>query len=144
MKLDIDQYISEEEKSKIAVEVFKNQVRHYFKEEADVKRILSNISYDIVYKMVDESLDSDMTDFMAKKVKETIEELSPFTLFKKPDAWDKESNAAYNHLQECVAENFPLIKKIVDENVEKTTLEELKENINNYIREAIERLYSEV
>ena len=144
MEINFSDYLTEEEQKEIVKECFKDQCKESFKNEKNLQRIIFNQAYNIVWKMVDEVFDNSLENLLKEKVKIIIEGLSEFTIFKKPDAWDREPNNAYNFLQKCIEENFSRIKQIVDENIDKETLKELKIDINDRISECVSAIYKEI
>lgn len=85
--IDIDEYLSENERKEIAKEAFKDACIGKFKDESEVKRIISNSAYDIVYDLVDKQFDIKLETILKDKVHEIVTNLTAFNIFKKPDAW---------------------------------------------------------
>ncbi|NCQ52055.1 hypothetical protein GW796_09205 [archaeon] len=143
IEINIDDYLSEDEKKYAVTTAFKELVKSNFKRETDLTRILSNTAYEIVHKTVDDILGESTKSIIAKEVKRIVQDKSTLkhSIFKKPDAWDREPNNAYKFLQKCIEEQFSVIKQIVQENIEKETLSLLKENLNDYIVEAVQDLF---
>lgn len=145
MEIDVTDYLSKEEMKELAREAFIVSAKIHFKTENNIKRIISNGAYDIVYKMVDESFNEDLKDIMTEKVKKIISGMSSNSIFSKPSAWDTETNKAYDHLQNCIKSHFPKIeitvKKLVEENIESQTMLYLKEDITETIHESIIELF---
>jgi len=96
VKIDINSYISEDEKKEIAKGVYIEKCKEFFKEEKDIHRILSNTAYNAV-------------DFMIKTIND----------------------------------NKPKIKEIIENNIEKQVLVDLKENLNEYIIDSVQELFKE-
>lgn len=141
MEIDIKEYLSEDEIKEVAKNALRSQFISILKKETDLKRIITNTSYDIVYRMVDDSLTEDINDNIADKVKNIISNLTSYNVFKKPDAWDSETNDAYKHLQKCIVENFPKIKDLVSAQIETETMKHLKDSLSDYIVEAVQEMY---
>lgn len=141
MELRVEDYLSEEEMKKIAEEEFRMCVSRIFSKEKDIERVISNASFGVIWSSVDELFGSDSKKLLAERVKNQIENLSTFGIFKKPDVWDAEPNNTYTYLQEVLMDNKPRIKEIVEEGIEPATLRILKEDMVAMVSEAIEDIY---
>lgn len=111
--MNINDYLTEEQKHEIACKTFKDMCAVKFSK--DFERILSNAAYETAAKIVESSIGESMDDIIADKAKVIIEELTAFTVFKKPDVWDRDSSRAYKVLQDCVSEEKEAIKEKVNQ-----------------------------
>ena len=102
MEIDIEKYISEEERHQIIRSVYIEKVREAAKE--DVTRQLINTAYRIVYKAIDEALPENLEDLLKTKAIECINNVSAHTVFRSGSHWEKESEA-HKLLQKLVSEN---------------------------------------
>jgi hypothetical protein len=141
LEINIDEYITEEEKKLIAKEAFKEACWLKFKDEDTVKRIISNSAYDIVYRMVDESFNMELEYFLQDRVVELVKNLSEYHLFKRPDAWSRESNSAYQILERALIDNKGLIESVVKEKLPEATMQAIKADLKEYIQDAVNRHY---
>lgn len=141
MEIKIEDHVSPEEIKEIAKYELSRQFRLLLQKETDLKRIMNNMTYDIVYKMVDSVFDNDLAAFLEGKVQEIIKNMTAFNIFNKPDAWDTETNTAYKYLQSCITENFPKIKQLVSDRIEPETMKYLKDSLSESIIEAVQDLY---
>lgn len=105
-----EKYLTEEEKKAIVVEEFRSSFKQHMKDEKTFERILTNCCYGIVWDMVDSSFNKDLENVLKEKVEGIINDMSYFSVFKAPNAWDREPNGAYNLLQQCLQESKPLLK----------------------------------
>ncbi len=141
LEINIDDYITEEEKKQIAKEAFKEACKLRFKDEDTVKRIIANSAYDIVYRMVDESFNIELEYFLQDRVIELVKNLNEYHLFKRPDAWSRESNSAYQILERILLDNKGLIESTVVEKLPEATMQAIKADLKVYIQEAVNRHY---
>lgn len=141
---NIDDYLSYSEKKKIVEEYFKDFLKTKFKSEDDFGRVISNEAYGMVYRMVDKVFNKDLENILKEKIRDIILNITQFSIFKEPDAWGREPNNAYKFKQKCIEENFPRIKQIVNDSIDKETLKACKENINDLIKESIIEIYKEI
>jgi len=113
MNIKIEDYLDGDEIKEIAREAVSANFSKHFIDEKSVERILSNLAYDLVYQKVDEVGGQALNEYLPSKVKEIIEGLTEFNLFKKPDAWSRESNSGYQILERALLENKELISQKV-------------------------------
>lgn len=142
MEIDIKEYLSEEEIKGIVISKFKSSI--IFDKEKDIERIISNTAYNLIYDKVDEVFGQDVKNILAIKVKEQIENFTQFNIFKKPDAWDRETNSAYDFLQSCVENERDTIKNLVKSNLPTETLKLLKDTMEDIIKDSIQEFYREL
>lgn len=119
MDINIDDYITEEEKRQIAIDTFTAQCRKHTDE--DFERIISNSAYAVVWKAVDECLDDKATEILREKVVGLIKDMTIFQVFSKPNAWDRVENQAYGVLMDSVRKNKPLLDNAIEFGVNNLT-----------------------
>ena len=137
MQVDLEKYIDNNVLKTVIVEEMREIIRDYFSEDK-VTRLIGNISYEIVYKMVDNTLENRSLDSMlAEKVKNSIESLTTFHLFQEPNVWSKNSNYGYKIMDGTLRDNTDKIKEIVSGQIEPAIKEALQGNLKIYIFEAI-------
>jgi len=141
MNIKIEDYLSDDEIAGIVKVEVRIQVRKAIKSEKDIERIISNACYTHVSNMCDSTLDSNMDEKITKKVGEIVDNLSEFSVFKKPSAWDSESNSMYKFLIETINSRKGQIASIVESSIEPQTLVVLKDSISDHIQDAIQDLF---
>jgi len=109
--VNIDDYLSEDDKRRICREQFTAVAGYKAKE--DFERIIKNASYEIVRDEVDKLFDGNMESFLKQQIERVVSSLSAFTVFNGPDAWDKTASKGWHILQDAVQEASPLIHKRV-------------------------------
>ncbi len=109
--INIDDYLSDEEKRQIARDEFRAACAS--RSAADFERILSNAAYDLVRKEVDAAFDGDMVDTVRANALKVIRELSSFTVFNRPNAWDTEASKGWTYLQEAIEAAKPAMAERV-------------------------------
>jgi len=113
MEIDINQYLSEEDKKNIAEEEYRSAIRQLV--QVDKERILSNCAYTVVQKLVDEAFNEDLNTILVNKVKDIIDDLSPYSVFKRKDAWDRDESKGQKYLDNAVEANKVLIEQKVQD-----------------------------
>lgn len=111
LTINIDDYLGEEEKGQIARQEFRAACARRC--ATDFERILSNAAYELVQKEVDAAFDGNMADVVRTKAVEVINKLSDFTVFRRPDAWDRESSKGWTYLQEAIEAAKPVMAERV-------------------------------
>ena len=144
MEINIEDYLTDYDIKDILKEEIRDSVKIHMKDENNIKRILSNSAYEIVAQMVDEIFNDDLENILTIKVKSIIDNITHFTIFKEPSAWDREPNNAYKVLQKEIESHFGRIKEIVKESIDTETMKKLKENIDDKIQDAIYEIYKEI
>ncbi len=126
MKVDIniDDYLSEEEKKELAKEYFLNSLdkglkdRHSHKSNYDnYERIVANSVYEFLDKKVDSMLNESHEGMIKAKVEKILSEKGSYVyrLFRVKSAWEKENSPAQNILNEAVESHRAVMtKKIHD------------------------------
>lgn len=107
----IEDYLSKDQMREIAVEEWRSICRRAC--NGHQERIISNIAHDVVEAMVAEALGDHALEQIRSKAIAVIDDLSSFTVFKGPDAWDRGPSPAYTALMDAVKSNRDLIAKKV-------------------------------
>lgn len=109
--INIDDYLGEEEKRQIARDEFRAACAR--RSAADFERILSNAAYELVQKEVDAAFGGDMVEVVRTKAVEVINKLSDFTVFRRPDAFDREPSKGWTYPQEAIEAAKPAMAERV-------------------------------
>jgi hypothetical protein len=134
VEIDIDDYLSEDEKKELCKEYVRVTLRGNENHKA---RVLSNMAYSAAFAILDSTLTPEMLETVRNKTVEQIGNITDFHIFRKKDVWGQEDSIAYLEVKKAVEENkhliAPLVKKAM---VEYDYLGELQ-NSSNYIAEVI-------
>ena len=128
--MDFSKYLAEDELREIAEQEFREVIRN--KANKDLERIINNSAYSVVWKAVDESLDNEAINILKQKVVDIIGNMSEFTVFSKPNAWDRKENTAYGILVQTVRDNSDVLDIKV------------KDQINTLSKTQISKIVAEV
>ena len=116
MDIDIKDYLTTEEIKGVCKDALYQKIREDMR-GLNVYDIIANISNAEVEAMVDTYVGED--DFCKKeiphKVRELIEKLSSYTIFRKADVWERKNSIAYDIMQEECRASRPLIKARVEQ-----------------------------
>ena len=116
MDIDIKDYLTPEEIKAVCKDALYQKIREDMR-GLNINDIIANISNADVEAMVDAYVGED--DFckteIPKKVRNVIENISTFTVFRKADVWERKSSIANDILEEECRAARPLIKKRVEQ-----------------------------
>lgn len=150
IEINIDDYLSEEEKKEIAIDVFRQQVKsQLFKScdgtvqsDSEVQRIIGNITHEIVFKEVQKYI-PDVKEQIQENVKKSLskKDLS-YYIFRTKDLWDKEEGLGTTYLKQAIKENELIFKNRIKEVMANYDLEPtLTEEISSRFEKLAETMY---
>lgn len=130
MKVDIniDDYLSEEDKLELAKDLFKEELRKGFIEQAKGKRIenyervITNAVFHFLHSEVDSIIGADHMDIIKKGVKKVISKDLSYSVFRSPSLWGDKKSRAQEIMDEAVEANREIAVKKVKEALEKVDL----------------------
>lgn len=127
MDIKIESYLSEEEIKEVCKDALYQKIREDMR-GLNVYDIIANISHSDVAAMVDAYVGED--DFckteIPKKVRRAIEDIGIFTVFRRADAWERQSSIANDILDEECRAARPLIKERVEQIVNEYNFPQLE------------------
>ena len=134
VEIEIDDYLSEEEKKQLCIDYVRETLRGDAHHE---ERVLSNMAYSAAFAILDSVLTPEMMNTVRDKAEEQIKAITDFQIFRKADAWGHEESPAYLEIKKAVEENkhliAPLVKKAM---LERNYLGDLPKS-SDYIAEVI-------
>lgn len=121
--IDIDDYLSYEEKKELCIEYVRKVLRGDKHQE---ERVLANMAYEAAFAILDSVLTDEMMNLVKEKALEQIQKVSDFHIFRKKDAWGQEDSVAYLEVKKAVEEHKQLINPLVKKAIlEKDYISEL-------------------
>lgn len=118
VEINIDNYLSEEDKKEIAANWFRETLAAKFRENPE--RIISNAAYFTVMREC-EAIVPEMQELLVENVKKVITKLSVFEVFRKPDAWDRDGSSNYHLLKSVVESKRQRLENKVDKIIDGLT-----------------------
>ena len=94
IEINIDEYVSEEEKKSLCIEYIREVLRGDGNKNHK-ERVLSNMAYNASYKLIDEALTKEDLKTIRATTKKLIQDKNGFGIFRKKDAWGEEDSAAW-------------------------------------------------
>lgn len=138
MEIRIDEYLSKDE----IVETIRYRLDDVIRKDAE--RILSNTAYAVVFEAVDKALDNKAKDIIKEKVLDCINNLSEFDVFRRANAWDKESSVGQeivdNALVDNTSEIYGRVKSAIDSiNIEGKIEEKIEDSLEDILLTALKK-----
>ena len=127
IEIDLNDYLDEQEIKQLAI----TYVKRNFDQKDFLERVLSNSSYRVVWDAVDAVFDLKAEELLREKVKNIIEGLSEFHVFKQASAWSR-GNSAYDLMIRAVENNSDLLE------------DKVKEHLNNMSKSEVKKIASKV
>lgn len=138
LKINIQDYFSDEQIKEIAEEELRAAFREQFRKEADVERVITNLSVEYVHALVAGQWDGDFDELLREKVRDAIEKGVGYYVFRRKDAWDRTESPAVAILDEECKNSRPLIRECVEKRIREYPFSELDRNeIGDVIYEVI-------
>jgi hypothetical protein len=134
-KINIEDYLSENEIKEIVEDEFKNTVRQMFCNDTETTRLIGNMSYRFIWKCVDDKVDGGLEEKIVNKTLDVLNNMSDFSLFRRKDCYEPEDSVAQKILNKTIIENENIIiNKVINY---LTHLEEDSYIFDSAVKEAI-------
>lgn len=145
VKIKLDEYLSKEEIKEIASTEIRTAIRaHFSGSDSNLERVVTNLCYSFVWKMIDEQLDNSLEEKLKDSITGILDGMSEYLLFRKRNAWEKEDSKAYKILQDEVEKNKHIIAARVKElfgeyDFSEITQETISDAISTHVAEQLFR-----
>lgn len=148
INIKVEDYFSREEIKNIAEQELRNSFKNQLAKEANIERILSNLSYEYIFRIIEEELNIHKDEFKAKlkeRISKTLDDTNTlrFEIFKRKDAWDRTESPAVKYLDEALANSRDKIIAEVNKRIEEYPFHELRENILDTIYDCIANMLAQ-
>lgn len=111
IKINIDDYLSEEEKKELVIQTFKETVKrelldghsdNTIQSDSEIQRVIGNITHHIVMKEVQKYI-PDFEEHIKSKVRKVLTEKDlSYEIFKVKNEWDNEESKAITYMNEVI------------------------------------------
>ena len=115
IQIDITEYLSSEEIKEACIEQLKCEVSKHFRTEENAKRLLANLSYQIVFDEVDKTIENSR-GIIESKTKAIIDDFSNYNVFR-DSSYGTPKSLAYQIMENAVSENKDLINEKVKDTI---------------------------
>lgn len=140
INIDIKDYVSEEEIKDIIGDEIRRSVRYHMNNEAELSRIITNISYKELWKQIELEVPN-CEKTLKEKTIERIRNISDYDIFRRKDSYGAEDSLATKLIDECVKENKNIINDKVKNIFNELSNSDLKYDIQGILEEYIEKLF---
>lgn len=135
IEVNLDDYLSEDEKKSIAKQAFYDKCANKFMK--DHERLFSNAAYGVVAEMVNKEMDNDVSTIIKNKAISIIQDMSSYSIFKAPDAWEREASKGFTILQKALDESAHLIQARVEAIIGDLESAYMTERLNELMYEVV-------
>ena len=150
IEININNYLSEEEKKEIAIQVFREQIKNELFKSADgtvqsdseIQRIIGNITGQIIMDEVQKYIPNYKSLIEENTLKSIQKSDFSYEIFKKKDAWDREESIAVTYMKEVILkskEDFQ--QKIREAIINYDPNDDIKEAISKEFEEMADTIY---
>ena len=140
MNINFKDYLSEEEIKEIIIDELRKEAREHFCNEKEFTRILTNISYYELWKKIEEEVPNSQ-DIIKEKVKEELNKISSYDVFRRKGEFNNCNSLAYDILEKYVDENKNIIEDKVKDIFSELSKSDLKYEIQGILENYIEKLF---
>lgn len=139
LTITLSDYIPAERMQEIAEEELRYAFRRQLQKEADVERILTNLTHEYVFKLVAEEWDGDLTEQLREKITNVLKsDRIDYEVFRRKDAWDRTESPAVAILDDELKNSRPLIHAAVEKHIAEYPFHELdRDEIGDVIMDVI-------
>ena len=116
--INLEDYITPEDIKAVAMDELHRIIRAQFSNRpGEVDRLISNLSYEFIFKAVSDAIGEDAKSKVAKKVAELLEDEGSirYEMWRRKDAWEKTCSPAVDIMEAAIKNNRDLINgKVVE------------------------------
>lgn len=115
IEIDVDEFISSDDIREICLDEIRMAIRKQFKTDADTKRIIGNIGYEIIKNEI-EKIIPNFTEMIAEQTTQICKAgIGTYTVFSKANGWGDKDSLGLIILNEEIENNRDIIKQKVIE-----------------------------
>ena len=142
ISIDVFDYITPDKISEIVEDELRRAIRSQITKEADLERVLTNLTCEYVFKIIESEWAANAIDFekaLREKIADTIEcNDILYYIFRRKDAWGRTESPAVKILDEECANSRPLIRAMVEKHIREYPFHELdRDEIGSVIYDVI-------
>lgn len=140
LTINIEDYITPEEIKAVAMEAVRDSImRTYSRDEYNITRLISNLSYEFIFKAVSDAIGEDAQTKISNKVKELLEDGSSirYELWRKKDAWEKTESPAIPILHKAIKDNEGLIRAKIMQSIDSYEFNDVQEAMYEALNQII-------
>ncbi len=115
IEININDYLSKEEIKEECKNAIRDLLYNTYKNEACMDTLISNLSYEFLFKQISECINKDAETLIRNKVIELLENdyTIKYELFRKANAWERKASVGYEILTQAIKDSENLIREKV-------------------------------
>lgn len=126
IEINVEDYLSPNDIKQCARLAIIDQVKSIYNREADIQRLISNLSYQELFDQIEEVMgDGDIKPILVGKIREIIDGFSSFHVFREADGWGGKQSIGSRILHEEVEASRPRIRARIDKIIDEYPFNEL-------------------
>lgn len=140
LKINIEDYLSHEEIKSIAMDAVRESIISIFrKDEANINRLISNLSYEFIFEAVSDAIGEDAQTKITNKVKELLEDESciRYELWRKKDTFEKYESPAIPMLHKAIEDNKWLLREKVTQSIARYEFSDVQDAMYNALNQIV-------
>jgi len=115
-EINIQDYLSQDEIKDIVIDEVRNNIKAYFKNEQNAERLLSNLSYAIVYDEIDKVIPNSR-DLVISKTQKLLNDIKSYQVFRYHYNSNTPESIGAKIVENCVMENKDLMNQMVKDTI---------------------------
>ena len=115
MEIKIEDYLSKEEIKEIVESELREQIKNHFQNETNSQRLLSNLSYHIIFNEIDKTIPNSQ-ELIVSKTKSILNNIQSYSVFR-DSTYGSQKSLAYKIMEDAVKNNTDLIHQKVKETI---------------------------
>ena len=140
LTINIENYITPEEIKSIAMEAVRETImRTYNRDEYNIARLISILSYEFIFKAVSDAIGEDAQTKITEHVKKLLEDGSSirYEMWRKKDAWEKTESPAIPILNKAIKDNEGLIRAKVMQCIDSYNFDDVQGAMYNALEQIL-------
>ena len=143
--ISIDDYMTPDDIKVECMEAIRQVVfNSYYRDENNLNRLITNLSYEFIFKAVSDSIGEDAERLIVNKVKELLtkdDSSIRYNLWRKKDAYQQDESPAITILHKAIKDNEQMIRNKVMEHIDTFNFDDVQtaiyEGLENILYEKI-------
>lgn len=130
LTINIEDYVRPEEIKSLVMEAVRDSImRTYSRDEYNITRLITNLSYEFIFMAVSNAIGEDAQIKISNKVKELLEDGGSirYELWRRKDAWEKTESPAIPILHKAIKDNEGLIRAKVMQSIDSYEFNDVQE-----------------
>lgn len=140
LTINIEDYITPEEIKSVAMEAVRDSImRTYSRDEYNITRLITNLSYEFIFSAVSKAIGEDAQIKISNKVKELLEDGGSirYELWRRKDAWEKSESPAIPILHKAIKDNEGLIREKVMQSIDGYEFNDIQETMYEALNQIV-------